>query len=130
MARTPSSLVPERGSDAASSATPADNRESHTTSISRLASHNLYPPISWLRESWLETINRYERIATASPRSGIGIVSQELLQSHANLLPTLGGSRDFVPMFNANGTYLGVRPKIATWPLSKQEVLRNRAFAS
>lgn len=96
----------------------------------QLASHNQQSPLSWLQESWLKTVNRYERIATASPRVGVGLLGHGLLEHYSNLLPTLGGSRDFLPMFNGSGAYLGVRPKIATWPLSKEEAYKNRTFAS
>jgi len=95
-----------------------------------LASSNAYPRIPWLHEAWLATVNRYERIATASPRLGMGILNQELVQCHINKLPTLRSLADFHHVFDGHGVYLGSRPKTATWPLAKGEAMSVKEWAA
>ncbi|KAH8878867.1 hypothetical protein GQ53DRAFT_623202, partial [Thozetella sp. PMI_491] len=94
-----------------------------------LASHNNYPRIPWLQESWFRTSNRYERIATGSPLTSIGLLSQGLVQHHINLLPTLDSVADFLAVYNEHGRYLGSRPKLTTWPPTKRDVEKNKVWS-
>ncbi len=86
-----------------------------------LASHNNYPPIPWFHESWLRHVIRYERIATASPRLGVGILGHELARQHMHMLPTLHSTVHLLHVFDARGSIVATRPKSLTWPLTKQE---------
>src|SRR3569833_1440935 len=89
-----------------------------------LASHNRSPAISWLQEAWLGRTNRYEEIATASPRLGVGILGHELLRQHLAILPTLYTSPDILQMLGRTGPRVGSRPKPLTWPLTKKGAAR------
>ncbi|KUI65673.1 hypothetical protein VM1G_11316 [Cytospora mali] len=91
---------------------------------------NNHPSIPWLTESWLAKVVPYERIATASPRLGVGIIRQGLLDHYINLLPNITGFGDFMPVPDSSGRHLGHRVKVATWPLTKQDELRARKFAA
>lgn len=59
----------------------------------------------------------YERIAAASPRLGVGIIGQGLMEQHTNLQPTLKSPADFVSVRDNDGGHDGYRAKIRTWPL-------------
>jgi hypothetical protein len=98
--------------------------------LSNMAKHNNYPAIPWMTESWLSKLVRYERFATASPRIGMGIIGTGLIQHHVNLMPTLYSAADFVYVHDRHGQAVGVRPKMATWPLSKKEALSQKEWAA
>lgn len=72
----------------------------------------------------------YERIATASPRLGVGIIGQGLLDHHINLLPNITGLQDFTPVRNSDGDQPGYRAKVVTWPMTKKDALKVREFAA
>lgn len=91
---------------------------------------NEYPNIPWLTQSWLAKNNRYERIATASPRMGIGLISQGLLEHHIALLPGFKSAADFIPVRNEDGESAGYRAKVRTWPLLKRETIEVREIAA
>ncbi|KAK1986778.1 hypothetical protein LZ30DRAFT_746190 [Colletotrichum cereale] len=97
-----------------------------------LARHDNNPlALSWLSEAFLHANDRYGRIATGSPRSGVGILGLILLEHHINLVPNMRHGAA-VPVFDHSADsprHLGWRQKIATWPLSKQEAMEKRTFA-
>ena len=88
----------------------------------RLPPRNAYPAIPWLQDSWLYRLIPYEHIATASPRVGVGMIGQGLLQHHVDLLRDIDGVQNLL----RHGTCTGPRSKIATWPMSKQEATKRR----
>ncbi len=98
--------------------------------LSLVANDNNYTTIPWTTESWLWKLIRYERIATASPRIGMGLIGTGLIQHLVNLIPTLHSAADFLYVHDDYGRAAGVRPKMATWPLSKKEVLSHREWAT
>ena len=79
---------------------------------------------------WAGTQNRYERIATGSPRATIGLLSQSLVRHHLNFTPTLHSVSDFLAFFNDEGRHMGSRPKLATWPLTKRDEDKNRVWSA
>jgi hypothetical protein len=81
-----------------------------------------------MTESWLAKLVRYERLATATPRMGMGIIGPGLMHHHVNLMPTLHSAADFAYVHDRQGRAVGVRPKVATWPLTKKEVLRHKEW--
>ncbi|CAN8096807.1 unnamed protein product [Discula destructiva] len=89
-----------------------------------------YPGIPWLTQSWLAKDNRYERIATASARLGVGLISQGLLEHHINLLPGRKSPADFISVRDEDGGHIGYRAKVRTWPLLKRETLEVREIAA
>lgn len=89
---------------------------------------NNYPTIPWMTESWLLKLVRYESVAAASPRIGLGIIGTGLIQHHVNLIPTLHSAADFLYVYDRAGSVAGVRPKMATWPLSKKEVMSHKEW--
>lgn len=91
---------------------------------------NKYPSLEWLTESWLGRVVSYERIATASPKLGVGIIGQSLLDHHINLLPHLHSLADFVSVRNDGGEHVGYRAKVRTWPLLERETIETREFAA
>jgi hypothetical protein len=95
-----------------------------------LSTRNTYPSIPWITESWLAKLVRHERIAVASPRIGMGLIGTELIQQHINLTPTLHSPADFIHVHDERGHYLGVRPKMATWPLTKEDILKYREWSA
>lgn len=88
------------------------------------------PRIAWLTQHWLSKSVPYERIATASPKLGVGVIGQSLLDHYVNLSPNITGVADFAPVRDGAGHHLGFRVKIATWPLSKQDALKAKDFAA
>ncbi|ROW17833.1 hypothetical protein VPNG_00745 [Cytospora leucostoma] len=86
--------------------------------------------LDWFTESWLAKTVRYERIATASPRLGVGVIGLGLLGHHINVLPNITSLADFTPVRQSHGQYPGYRPKIVTWPLSEQDALKVTEFAA
>ncbi|KAK1992651.1 hypothetical protein LX36DRAFT_289089 [Colletotrichum falcatum] len=123
------SNVVEIGSNAADQSNRRTESSSHNHSLARHENNPL--ALSWLSEAFLHTNDRYGRIATGSPRSGVGILGLRLLEHHINLVPTMRRGAA-VPVFDHSvdsPRYLGWRQKKATWPLSKQEVIDNRTFA-
>ncbi|KAK2050718.1 hypothetical protein LZ31DRAFT_589741 [Colletotrichum somersetense] len=121
--------VVEVGSDAAGQSDRRANSSSHNHSLARHDDNTL--ALSWLSEAFLHANDRYGRIATGSPRSGVGILGLRLLEHHINLVPTMRRGAA-VPVFDHSvdgPRHLGWRQKIATWPLSKQEAMDNRTFA-
>lgn len=125
MVNTSSSLAPDASPSEKSSSVSHDQGPPPKR-VCREAPGRGFPPISWLTENWLSTSNRHERIATASPGTGIGLIAQSLLDHYINLSPGLNGVADFTPVRDGTGQYLGYRPKVATWPLSKQDALKYR----
>jgi hypothetical protein len=59
---------------------------------------------------------------------GTGLIAQSLLEHYINLSPGITGVADFTPVRDGAGNHLGYRPKMATWPLSKQDALKHKAF--
>lgn len=102
------------------------HREPPPKRICREAPGKRFPPITWLTQQWLSTTVPYERIATASPRSGVGVIGHELLDDHINRSPNITSLADFTPVRDGAGHLLGYRAKIPTWPLSKQDALKVR----
>ncbi|KAB5558522.1 hypothetical protein GE09DRAFT_116227 [Coniochaeta sp. 2T2.1] len=125
-----SSNFGENGSASSVSQASNGNAVITGTTFSLIANHNNYPTIPWLTESWLSKLVPYERIATASPRIGMGIIATGLIEHHVNLLPTLHSPADFVHVHDRYGQSTGVRPKMATWPLTKKEVLCHKEWAA
>lgn len=110
---------------------PPTARASSTTGNGNNTSRrNKYPNIPWLTQSWLAKVNRYERIATAGPSMGIGLIGQGLLQHHIALLPGLKSAADFMPVRNEAGELAGYRAKVRTWPLLKRETIEVREMAA
>lgn len=128
MTRTCSSLAPELSS--ADSSGPSHDQGRPAKRIRLEDPRNNYPPIDWLTESWLAKLVPYERIATASPRLGVGIIGQGLLDHHINLLPNITGLQDFTPVRDSNGDQPGYRAKVVTWPMTKKDALKVREFAA
>ncbi|KAF9877345.1 hypothetical protein CkaCkLH20_05045 [Colletotrichum karsti] len=126
------SEVVEIGSDDAEQSHEHPDTSSHDHA---LALHDSNPwGLSWLRESFLQTTNNAERIAVGSPRFGVGILGLRLLEHYINVLPSMRSATDAVPVFDHSAAamiprFLGWRPKVATWPLSRQEAMKNRSFA-
>jgi len=108
----------------------ARNSTAFDSALGQHVKHNNYPTIPWMTESWLSKLVPYERLATASPRIGMGIIGVGLIQHHVNLMPTLHSAADFVYVHDHHGRSQGVRPKMATWPLSKKEVLAQKQWAA
>ncbi|OAA68149.1 hypothetical protein SPI_00344 [Niveomyces insectorum RCEF 264] len=106
--------------------------------VARHPSRPSSPAVPWLAEAWLALNNRYERIATGRPRIGINILTFNSIQLTITVTPTLASAADFLPVFAGTatntpcpaslGAFVGVRPKLATWPLAKQEVPRNKMW--
>lgn len=128
MTRTWSSLTPELSS--ADSFSPSHDQGRPAKRVRLEAPRNNYPSIGWLTESWLAKVVPYERIATASPRLGVGIIGQGLLDHHINLLPNITGLQDFTPVRNSDGDQPGYRAKVVTWPMTKKDALKVREFAA
>lgn len=94
-------------------------------------SRNGHSSLPWLTESWLAKVVRYERIATASPRLGVGVIGHSLLDHHINLLPNITGLQDFTPVVReGNSGQLEYRVKTITWPMSKHDELKVKEFAA
>ncbi|POS79788.1 hypothetical protein DHEL01_v201820 [Diaporthe helianthi] len=124
MVNTSSSLALDANSSEKSSSLSHD-QSPPPKRVCREAPGRGFPRISWLTENWLSTSNRHERIATASPGTGTGLIPQSLLEHHINRSPGINGVADFTPVRDGTtGQYLGYRPKVATWPLSKQDALK------
>lgn len=83
----------------------------------RTLRRNAYPVIPWLEEGWLHRLIPHEFIATASPRVGVGMIGQGLLDHHLSLIRDLDRAQNLL----RHGTCAGPKTKMATWPLSKQE---------
>ncbi|ROV88622.1 hypothetical protein VSDG_09149 [Cytospora chrysosperma] len=128
MTRTWSSLAPELSSADSSGPSHAQDRPAKRVRLE--APRNKYPSIDWLTESWLAKVVSYERIATASPRLGVGIIGQGLLDHHINLLPNITGLQDFTPVRDSDGDQAGYRAKVVTWPMTKKDALKVREFAA
>ncbi len=107
------------------------------------SNNSYYSPVPWMEEVWLATANRYERIATGSPRLGMGILGRQLVQHHINMLPTLRGAADFLPVFDHHnhhhhyygagtgaGAFRGSRPKMLTWPLTERQAMAVKQWAT
>lgn len=127
MVNTSSSLAPDVSSSEASSSVSHDQGPPPKR-VRREAPGRRFPPITWLTQHWLSKSVPYERIATASPRLGVGVIGQGLLDHHINLSPSITGVADFAPVRDGAGHYLGYRVKIATWPLSKKDELKVKDF--
>jgi len=84
--------------------------------------------ISWLQEAWQLPHIRYERIATGSPLVGVAVLGQSLLQHHLDLAPARWTAADFAPVRDAAGEYLGARPKLPTWPLTRKDMMRHKSW--
>jgi len=125
-----SSNVAENTSGSSSNHNNHNNTAVTEAALSSVVSHNNYPTIPWMTESWLLKLVRYERIATASPRIGMGLIGTGLIQHHVNLIPTLHSAADFLYVHDRDGRATAVRQKMATWPLSKQEVLTHKEWAA
>ncbi|OIW33540.1 hypothetical protein CONLIGDRAFT_182211 [Coniochaeta ligniaria NRRL 30616] len=125
-----SSNVAENGSGSSSNHNNHNNSGVTEAALSLVTNNNNYPKIPWMTESWLLRLVRYERIATASPRVGMGLIGTGLIQHHVNLIPTLHSAADFLYVHDRYGRAAGVRPKMATWPLSKKEVLSHKEWAA
>lgn len=108
----------------------SDSIPVNSSILELLSTRNAYPSIPWITESWLAKLVRHERIAVASPRIGMGLIGTELIQQHINLTPTLHSPGDFIHVHDERGHYLGVRPKMATWPLTKEDVLKYREWSA
>jgi len=106
----------------------ADGYNHHTlTTASSTRKH--YPRIPWLDEAWRFTSNRYERIATATPRLDVHVLGFELVAKQINMTPNLDSLADFVPVLSrSNSRIIGFRPKIATWPLTQKEAMRVKVW--
>ncbi|KUI61907.1 hypothetical protein VP1G_11404 [Cytospora mali] len=128
--RTSSSLAPELSSTESSHLFHDQAHPSPSKRVRLEDPRNNYPSIPWLTESWLAKVVPYERIATASPRLGVGIIRQGLLDHYINLLPNITGFADLMPVSDSSGQHLGHRVKVATWPLTKQDELKARKFAA
>jgi len=104
---------------------------STSTSTDGLAalSQRQYPQVPWPLEFWSTTTNRYERIATNSPLTGTEPLSAELVQQQIDCLPDVDSPADFVAVCDLHGRFLGLRPKLATWPLSAHELAKNKAWS-
>lgn len=107
-----------------------DSNNKYASFSHTLADHHGYPQISWMTESWLAKLVRYELIGTASPRIGMALIGTGLIDHHVNLIPTLHSAADFLYVHDSRGRTVGVRPKMATWPLSQQEVLNHKEWAA
>ncbi|KAJ0116482.1 hypothetical protein J7T55_007462 [Diaporthe amygdali] len=129
MVNTSSSLAPALSSFEANSSDSHDQGPPPKR-VCREAPRKRYPPIAWLTQRWLAKSVPYERIATASPRLGVGVIGQGLLNHHINLSPGITGIADFAPVRDIAGHHLGYRVKIATWPLSKQDALKAKELAA
>ena len=97
---------------------------------SRFGSPDHNPQHQWIRTVWASSHNRYERIATGSPRATIALLSQGLVRHHLNLTPTLHSVSDFLAFFNDEGRHMGSRPKLATWPLTKRDEVKNKVWSA
>jgi hypothetical protein len=60
----------------------------------------------------------------------MGLIGAGLIQQHVNLTPTLHSAADFLHVHDSRGRVAGVRPKTATWPLTRKEVLAQREWSA
>ena len=93
-----------------------------SATTTRFSSRNSYPVIPWLEEGWLHRLIPYEHMATASPRVGVGMIGQGLLDHHVSLIRDL----DRVQNLLRHGRCTGPKTKMATWPMSKQEAMKRQ----
>ena len=95
-----------------------------------LGTCNNYTRTAWFDQAWRATSNRYDRIATGSPRTTVDPLTQDQVRRHINLLPTLHSVADFLHIYNHNGQYVGSRPKLATWPLTEKDAAKNKVWST
>ncbi len=88
-------------------------------------------------QRYLETPETNQRIACGISRVSVGIVAFVRIEQHINEHPEYHSPADYVPVCGWNAatgspvdSFVGVRPKIRTWPMLKHHDERGRVWAT
>ncbi|KAK0113216.1 hypothetical protein ONS95_014911 [Cadophora gregata] len=81
------------------------------------------PPFS----TWLQTMytqnHRHESIATGAMRTGMAVLTREMMEMHVHQAPDVRGMLDCLPVAKKpNMEFIGWRQKLGTWPSTRREL--------
>ncbi|KAL2075760.1 hypothetical protein VTL71DRAFT_703 [Oculimacula yallundae] len=82
------------------------------------------PPFStWFQHTMSGQNHRHERIATGTMRTGMAVLTREMMAMHINQAPDVRGMLDYLPVADtSNMEFIGWRQKLGTWPSTKQQL--------
>ncbi|CZT40762.1 uncharacterized protein RSE6_00412 [Rhynchosporium secalis] len=112
----------------------AVSTSSTSGSVDSSSHHHFFshlPPFSkWFQNTMSTQNHRHERIALGTMRTGMAIMTREMLEMHINQAPDVRGMLDYAPVADGSKMeFIGWRQKLGTWPSTKSQasVARRRA---
>ncbi|KAG4427960.1 hypothetical protein IFR05_016557 [Cadophora sp. M221] len=114
----------------------AISTSSNAGSVDSSSHHHIFsqiPPFAtWFQQTMSSQNHRHERIATGTMRTGVAVLTREMMEMHIHQAPDIRGMLDCLPVANRpNMEFVGWRQKLGTWPSTKRDVTlpQRRSFS-